>query len=71
MHLPITMGFDRYPERVVDEKEEFLNDMLARNIRLVFTHDPACAMAAVARDEKGRFFAVDEHASLAGMELRS
>ncbi len=71
MHLPITMGFDRYPERVVDEKEAFLNDMLARNIRLVFTHDPVCAMASVARDEKGRFVAVDEHASLAGMELKS
>ncbi len=71
MHLPITMGFDRYPERLVDEKEAFLNEMMARNIRIAFTHDPVCALASIARDERGRFVPVEEHAALTGMELKS
>ena len=69
VHLPITMGFDRCPERLIDEKKEFLIEMQSRNIRLVFTHDPDCALARVRRDERGRFVTANELASLDGMEL--
>ena len=55
MHLPITMGYDRYPERLIDEKEALLSDLLERGGRLFFTHDPEVAMAEVTRDERGRF----------------
>src|SRR5690606_3832637 len=37
VHVPITMGYDRYPELLVDEKREFLEDKLARNVHLFFT----------------------------------
>lgn len=57
VHVPITMGYDRYPELLVDEKRAFLEDKLERGVRLFFTHDPECAVAAVARDAKGRFTA--------------
>jgi len=40
---------------VIDEKREFLEDKLARNVHLFFTHDPGCALAQVTRDAKGRF----------------
>ena len=30
VHLPITMGYDRYPEQLVDEKRAFLEDKLGR-----------------------------------------
>jgi glyoxylase-like metal-dependent hydrolase (beta-lactamase superfamily II) len=60
VHLPITMGYDRYPEMLIDEKKAFLEDKLRRNVRLFFTHDSECAMAAVTRDEKGRYGIVDE-----------
>ncbi len=60
MHLPITMGYDRFPEKLIDEKEALLTDLLARGGRLFFTHDPEVALAKVARDPKGRFVPADE-----------
>ncbi len=60
VHLPVTMGYDRFPEMLIDEKNEFLADKLARGVRLFFTHDTGCAMAAVQRDGKGRYSTVDE-----------
>ena len=69
VHVPITMGYDRAPELVIDEKKAFLEDMLARGVRLFFTHDPGCAMAGVARDAKGRYVPVDERAELHGEPL--
>lgn len=66
VHLPITMGYDRAPETLIDEKRAFLEDKLARGVRLFFTHDHACAAARVTRDERGRFGTADEQASLRG-----
>ncbi|MDH2916301.1 MAG: MBL fold metallo-hydrolase [Gallionella sp.] len=55
VHLPMTMGYDRFPEVLIDEKTQLLEDLLARNGRLVFTHDPKTALGRIARDNKGRF----------------
>ncbi|MHB8448450.1 MAG: MBL fold metallo-hydrolase [Rudaea sp.] len=67
VHLPVTMGYDRAPELLIDEKRLFLEDKLARNVRLFFTHDVQCALARVTRDEKGRFGTADELPELAGL----
>jgi glyoxylase-like metal-dependent hydrolase (beta-lactamase superfamily II) len=64
VHVPITMGYDRNAELLIDEKREFLADKLARNVHLFFTHDPECALAQVTRDEKGRFGTTHEVAEL-------
>jgi len=64
VHVPITMGYDRNAELLIDEKRAFLDDKLARNVHLFFTHDPGCALAQVTRDEKGRFGVVHEVAEL-------
>lgn len=64
VHVPITMGYDRYPERLIDEKQVFLEDKLARNVHLFFTHDPECALAQVVRDDKGRFRTAHETPAL-------
>jgi len=69
VHVPVTMGYDRYPELLVDEKRQFLEDKLARGVRLFFTHDENCAMATVVRDEKGKFGTVDERRELAGFSI--
>ena len=55
VHVPITMGYDRNAELLIDEKRAFLEDKLARNVHLFFTHDPECALAQVTRDDTGRF----------------
>ncbi|MNQ93926.1 hypothetical protein D3C85_1094150 [compost metagenome] len=64
VHLPITMGYDRFPEGLIEEKEALLADLLARNGRLVFTHDPAVAMGRVVRDGKGRYGLTDSLAEV-------
>lgn len=66
VHVPITMGYDRYPERLIDEKQALLTELVARGGRLFFTHDPAIAIATVTRDGKGRFGTTDEHATING-----
>jgi glyoxylase-like metal-dependent hydrolase (beta-lactamase superfamily II) len=60
VHVPITMGYDRYPELLIDEKASLLGDLLARHGRLFFTHDPELAIGTVAKDAKGKFHV--EHA---------
>lgn len=60
VHAPITMGYDRYPELIIDEKISLLSDLVARGARLFFTHDPVVAMGKVVKDERGRFTTVDE-----------
>lgn len=69
VHAPVTMGYDRYPELLIDEKIRFLDDKLARGVRLFFTHDPECAMASVTRDANQRYGVVDETAELKGLAL--
>jgi glyoxylase-like metal-dependent hydrolase (beta-lactamase superfamily II) len=63
VHLPVTMGYDRYPELLIDEKQRFLEDKLARGVRLFFTHDLTCATALPVR-ENGRFGVTDEKQTL-------
>ena len=64
VHVPITMGYDRNAELLIDEKRQFLEDKLARNVHLFFTHDPGCALAQVVRDDKGKFGTAHEVAEL-------
>ena len=54
VHLPITMGYDRYPEHLVDEKAELFRGLLASEDYLFFTHDPEVAAARL-REQAGRF----------------
>jgi glyoxylase-like metal-dependent hydrolase (beta-lactamase superfamily II) len=69
VHLPVTMGYDRYPELLVEEKKKFLDDMFERGVRLYFTHDPECALARVVRDDKGRYGTDHEVAELSARPL--
>lgn len=64
LHVPITMGYDRNAELLIDEKRQFLEDKLARNVQLFFTHDPDVALATLSRDEKGRFVTRQEQLEL-------
>ena len=69
VHVPITMGYDRNAELLIDEKKAFLADKLERNVHLFFTHDPQCALAQVTRDERGRYGTVHEVAHLRARSL--
>ncbi len=69
VHVPVSMGYDRFPEKLIDEKQAFLQEMESRGVRLFFTHDPDVALATVRRDERGRFGTKDEQPHLSGMVL--
>lgn len=59
-HIPITMGYDRFPELVIDEKSALLDRVLERGGRVFYTHDPEVGLARVSRDARGRFVGVAE-----------
>lgn len=69
VHVPITMGYDRNAELLIDEKQAFLQDMLAREVHLFFTHDPGCALAQLTCDAKGRFGTTHEQERLQARSL--
>jgi glyoxylase-like metal-dependent hydrolase (beta-lactamase superfamily II) len=51
VHLPVTMGYDRHAERVVDEKTTlFLESNLAKTV-FFFTHDPEVAASRIEAHE--------------------
>ena len=55
VHVPLSMGYDRFPEILIDEKRRLLADLNARNGKLFFTHDPTIAMGTVEVNEKGKY----------------
>jgi glyoxylase-like metal-dependent hydrolase (beta-lactamase superfamily II) len=63
VHLPVTMGYDRFPEMLIDEKRELLTALHSRQTRLFFTHDPNIAIADIELNA-GRFSAVNPQAEL-------
>lgn len=63
----VTMGYDRYPELLIDEKSRLLADLGARGGRLFFTHDTECALASLVRDERGEWAPTRPLASLSGV----
>jgi glyoxylase-like metal-dependent hydrolase (beta-lactamase superfamily II) len=67
VHRSITMGYDRFPEQLIDEKTKLLDDLVSRGGRLFFTHDSACAMARVTKDEKNRFGSTQLQTELSGV----
>ncbi len=64
VHLPITMGYDRFPELLIDEKKAMLDRVRAEDGWLFFTHDEHVAASKVAVDERGRYGAVEPQAAL-------
>ncbi len=59
MHVPISMGYDRFPELLIDEKGAFLEKHMNHNRRLFFTHDPDFAIANITH-EKNRYSTSNE-----------
>lgn len=67
VHLPITMGYDRFPEALIDEKRTILENAVQHNGRIFYTHDPSVALSRIKIDEKGRFAVTETCASIREM----
>ena len=59
VHLPICMGYDRFPEKLIDEKQVLLNRLVDVQGRVFFTHDHQMACGRVMKDQKGKFSVVE------------
>ena len=57
VHLPITMGYDRFPERLIDEKQILVGRAQQQGMWLLLTHDAQSAACRVGLDARGRYFA--------------
>jgi glyoxylase-like metal-dependent hydrolase (beta-lactamase superfamily II) len=59
VHLPVTMGYDRFPERLIDEKKELYQAAIKEDWYVFFTHDIGIAMAKIESDQNGKFLPKD------------
>ncbi len=51
VHLPITMGYDRFPEGLIDEKTRFFQRVLDEDAWIFYPHDPVYAASKLSYDE--------------------
>ncbi len=56
VHAPMSMGYDRFSEKTVEEKQMFYSDWIARGARFFFTHDPKVAAGKLQIDPQGKYF---------------
>lgn len=68
VHVPVTMGYDRHPELLIDEKLSFYAE-LGWGSWLLFTHEPRFAAGRLARDDKGKYFLDATHERLMRWDL--
>jgi glyoxylase-like metal-dependent hydrolase (beta-lactamase superfamily II) len=69
VHLPITMGYDRYPEQLIDEKTELFSELEQRGTHLFFTHDPNVAAARLSHGADSRYRPVEPVAEFVRWDL--
>ena len=56
VHLPISMGYDRFPELLIDEKNTLLTSLAKDNALLFYVHDPEIAVSKVQADPEHNTF---------------
>jgi len=54
VHLPVTMGYDRFPERLIDEKSELYKTCVKDEWLVFLTHDPIVSACKIKYDEHGQ-----------------
>ncbi len=69
VHLPITMGYDRYPELLIDEKKKLYENIESQKWFVFYTHDNDIACSQITKNEKGKFQAVSQHAQLREFQI--
>jgi len=47
VHLPVTMGYDRFAEQVIDEKKQIFDQAIAEHWSIFYTHDPDFPLSTI------------------------
>ncbi len=71
VHLPVTMGYDRWPEKLIEEKQHIYERAEKENWILFFTHDKSMATARVRQNHKGGYESYDEKPAFSRGRLSS
>jgi glyoxylase-like metal-dependent hydrolase (beta-lactamase superfamily II) len=61
VHLPITMGYDRFPELLIEEKKTLLTSIAGDNAWIFYVHDPDFAVSKIQFDNAKKTFVSAEH----------
>jgi glyoxylase-like metal-dependent hydrolase (beta-lactamase superfamily II) len=65
VHLPISMGYDRFPELLIEEKSRLLPALEKEAGLIYYVHDPEMALSRVQYDEEHKTYrAIDARADL-------
>ena len=64
VHLPITMGYDRWPEKLIEEKQAIYKQAEEENWLIFFTHDKEIACARIRKNKKGHYESYNEQVAL-------
>lgn len=51
VNLPITMGYDRFPEGLIDEKKQVFQDLIKNDAWIFYTHDATFAASKIEFDK--------------------
>lgn len=60
VHLPITMGYDRFPERLIDEKRVLLDGLHREAGWLYYTHDAGASLSRIGFDPEKKKYSAQE-----------
>lgn len=69
VHLPITMGYDRFPELLIEEKGRIYDQVTRENWWVFYTHDSKFSMSHVVKEEGGKYVPKDAQAKIDRMAL--
>lgn len=70
VHLPITMGYDRFPEKLIEEKQNLYKKAETEKWMIFFTHDQETASASIRQNQTGRYEPYNEKKSFAKKSLK-
>ncbi len=71
LHLPLTMGYDRYPEKVIDEKQSLYKRACKDSWYLFYTHDSQYALSQISKNEKGKYIPIHQRENFMNWKLGS
>ena len=69
VNLPITMGYDRFPELLIDEKSLVYKSAVPQEWQMFYTHDPVVTCSRVIKNEKNKFEASEPLSSIVRREI--
>lgn len=60
LHLPVTMGYDRYPELLINEKSSVYEQAVPQQWLMFFTHDPEYSLSKCQFDESKKLIPIEK-----------